>query len=484
MNEVKKILILIIFVICIIIFLLLVLLFPDNGYLIKNDIISNTHTNTINNSINVNDSISLENNIVEEDVYEDKVELERNKLKYVEDKVQYFTMKAIYNNYISLVRNNEVENLMDILSDEYVEDYKVTSENVIEKIGFIKKENNQKYKAIIMEVMLAQIEEGKKIYIIKGNCRITDSDNKFPINVIIEVDTKEKKYEIYPNKYIEDREYDKLKVEDTIEFTSNEIKENENNQFSYLIIENYAVAKEYFDHYKELLLFYPDEAYKRLDQEYYKSRFENRELYENTINVDVDNVALENINEILSDEVIEEVDKQQIVERKKNYEKYLDTNAKRIKLLRFDKYIINDNYEEVEYIVQDKFGNTTVYISKGFLNYTVRLDGYTDNYIEYTNVEEKILEFQNVINTKDYQELYFGQLDEKFAETNFKNVSEFEEYMEENFYTINAIVPINITEDKMYYICECKLVNQLKKEEIKKITLIISDDCLSFNLVN
>lgn len=487
MKNINKILLLsIIIVLMLIIILILILVLSNSNTkneIERNNIIENIENNvTVNNQTNQDISNKKDeelDNIKEEYLnkinYEDIVEEEKSKLKDVEDSTQYFTIKALYDNYVTLIKNNNSQKLMNVLASEYINKYEINEENVINKLSNAKKINNKECKTIIMEMLVSQLNDTYKLFIVKGNCRVTKTDEIFEANIIVKVNTKEKIYEIYPQEFMKDNKYDILKTGDSIQFSTKEIIKNDSNSFSYLIKEDDGIAKEYFNHYKELLRYYPKVAYTMLEGTYTMSRFGDTNIYNPLMEI-------ENATEESIDELLEELEKKQVIEMEKNYNQYLKSNKTRISSMQFQGYKVIKEKDYTEYIAQDKYKNIMSFkTTNSFLNYTVKLDNNSE-FEEVEDVKDKILILQNMINTKDYTAIY-NILDTTFKNNNFKKVSDLEKYIEKYFYNLNELAIINITEEENC-ICKCRVTNILRKSETKVITIILNDNVLSFNITD
>lgn len=485
MNKSNKLLIIsIAIVFMLILILILALLLYSVNKDVNNENINQNISNIISNNVDnkenqniLNEEENIQNVLDKYNSYQDTIEEEKNVLKNVKDKTQYFTVKALYSNYISQIKYGNKESLLDIVSEKYMANQNITEKNIIDQLKLAKKEDDQDYTPIITEMLAGQLNDTQKIFIVKGYYRVTESNKIFEDNIIIKWDTSNKTYEIYPNQFVIDNGYNKLKHGDNVTFEVDEIVQKNNNRFEYLLQEEMYVAREYFNHYKELINYYPDIAYSKLDSRYV-SRFEDLELYNPLMDFD-ENITIEEVNQM-----IEDIEEKQVVARRKNYDKYLKENKKRLSLMRvIQKFKINKNFENLEYQVEDNYGNTMIFKNTGeFLNYTVELDNYNSTRYNKFNskqsVEEKILIIQNMINTKDYIALY-DVLDETFKKDNFATINDFEKYIKKNFYEINKIDIIKTTKDK-YYICECRITDNLTKTKIKRMTIILDDTSISF----
>jgi len=442
MQKNKKILIILIILFMIIVIALLLLLNKVNN-LNNNNFNSDINKEDINNN-NININISEDIETEEFNIINKKT---NKQINYVTSNVDYFTIKELYIKYINLIGSKDTISVQNILSNNYKKKYEITEENIFNKLIVPQLTNNfEYYKVNIIEILKAKIDNNTYVYIIKGKCRIINKENsEFNINIMIELDEFNNTYIIYPEEYIIDKGYNNLKIGDSIDYQKEEITVNSNNKFTYVTKKDLDIANDYFTDFKELLLYYPDEAYNRLDKEYAKKRFGS----------------------------------------KKEFIKYIEEDRTTIAFMSLNKYKIVSKVEYVDYICSDKYDNIYILRQKdGIMNYTVFLDNYTimrDEDIEYYNKLDKydkatynLSKFIEMVNTKDYNAIY-KVLDSTFKNNNFTDVEKLKEYLKINMYEINNI-QINDYDDDTYeyFIFYCKITNKKNETETKDMTIIIN----------
>lgn len=407
----------------------------ENVTMIDNELIYFSENNTINEPI---DAVNCE---------EKNIENENLKLKYVSDRTNYFTVNSLYNKYINLIGNKNKDSLKNILSGEYKSQYNITDNNIFDKLVIPSLTNSsQYYKPIITEILTAQIDSNVHIYMVKGKCRVVNMENTIlDINVMFEIDTTNNLYCAYPYQYVRDKGYDKLKSGQTINYIPEKIEKNSNNEYEYITKTDSEMAKAYFDNYKELLQYYTDDAYSKLNSEYSKKRFGSKE----------------------------------------NFKVYLEDNKSAIALMSIDKYKVNYYQDYTDYVCSDKYNNIYIFRQQGgIMKYSVFLDNYTvmlDEDVEYYNKLDKfekgkynLSKFIKQVNTKDYTAIY-NSLDDTFKKNNFKTQDSFKKYIQKNMYDLNTMEIVN-TDDKTYeyYVFNCKITNSRNSSESKNMTIIIN----------
>ena len=432
MNKKQKLILAIMSLIVIFIIILLLMLNSKSK--------ENMEVNSNADEINIFGEKDYDNTI-----YKDYNKSEINKkLEALDIYSRYNLVDSISNKYIQNTGLQQADILLKMLATDYKEKYKINKENVLKiKTDIPMLKGKEEYKTILTSAIGAQVEKNIYVYIVKGVGRVTGTEKRFEYNILIEIDEEEATYAIYPDQYIKDKEYDKLKIGSTINYDVNKITRNDNNEFMYDTESDKKIANSYFSNYSELLEYYPEEAYNRLDSEYKSERYKSLEAFKEYVSKISYTIYTMNINKYK-------------VHKTDNYTDYLCT----------DQY---NNY----YIFREKDGimNYTVFLD----SYTVDLDVFKENY-EKASDEEKVSlnvgKFKQMLNTKDYNTIY-NKLNETFRKNNFSTVSKLEEYLKKNTYEINSIKVENKTQQNDYYVCECTLVDQTNTEQTKKMTIMI-----------
>ncbi len=436
MKNLKKSIIVILIIIILIIILLAILLMNK-----KNKNPEATNENVLSKN---NESAKIEPNYANESFEQQEV---LDRVESVTDINEYFTVKALVNNYIINVKNKNADVLKSIIAEEYINNYNINEDNMFTKISYPETTNkDQYYNIIITNILRINLGNERYLYIAKEKCRIVNKGQYFDTTIMLELDYKNNIYCVYPQQYVINTGFDKIKKDDNIRNPINEeIKNNGNNKFTEQHKSNQDLIKEYFNTYKELLIYYPDEAYSKLNQEYLVKRFRNKD----------------------------------------DFNKYLKENKTingRITLSGY-KLKLDSGYRD--YICTDQFNNEYIFrvVNGDICNYEVFLDDYTimPNYekeeynslTEYQKAKENVKIFENMLNNKNYSAIY-NVLDNAFRENNYKSVESLKSYLANNVYMINHI---DITDfdmdDSDYYVYECELQNEENSNEKKNMTIII-----------
>lgn len=372
---------------------------------------------------------------------DDKYSLE---VKNIEINSNYFTVQSIAEKYIILMMTRNKDELKSIIAPSYIKKYNINNNNIL-NMSDIPKSDNLNYQTFLSDIKEC-INGEKSIYFVSGK-GITLNDNKFfNYKIMIELDTVNKLYIIYPEKYLIDNGLNNIKVGDVInEKYFEKIEDSQNNRFTYKKdLTDLEIVQKYVYDFKSLLTYDRDSAYSHLDSNYSKLRFENKDNFNNYYEDNKIILALLNVNRYK-------------VEKKDNY---ID-------------YIFADNYKNIY----------TIRKLDGISNYKVFLDNYTipnnKDSDEYNKANKKdkarrnLNKFLNMINTKDFDKIY-KILNPTFRENNFKNIENLRTYIQNNFYEINSLNINKDAEKDDYYAFSCELVNLRNTKEIKNVNIIIT----------
>lgn len=403
-----KYLIIFFLIITIILAVLLLNVLNDSGNTIKNNNVTNNNVvqNQVGSNI-VNDSEEywepIENNEYP------NVELQfDNKLSYVKSRSDYFTISSLYETYIK----------------------EIIGKNI---------------KTYIREMLSTQVDETTYIYIVKGSYRVEENNDIFDMNTMFEVNISNRTYNIYPDEYIKNKGIDKLKDGEVLNYNKEDITDKENKTFEYIIKTDAEVATEYFNNYSELLKYYPDEAYAKLNTEYAQKRFGSKE----------------------------------------NFINYLKENSEVLMNMEINMFKVYSTQNFTDYICADKYDKLYIFRQQGgIMRYSAYLDNYTvmtDSYEKEYNKLDKfdrskynLTKFINMVNTKDYSAIY-KVLDNTFRSNNFTTQTALEKYITDNMYVLNKIEIEDFdNESYEYYVFEIKLINMKDESQSKNMTVIIN----------
>ena len=221
------------------------------------------------------------------------------------------------------------------------------------------------------------------------------------------------------------------------------IKENEYNSFSIKGTKEDEIVRLYIKDYIKNCLYFPEEGYELLNEEYRKFKFGN----------------------------IEE------------YKKYIDVRREELLKVKIKKYLLNNNEDTSEYIAIDQYGKYYILNVSKNMKYNIMLDNYTVNskalQKEYDDVDEikkvgyNIEKFFAAINDKDYKYAY-NKLDENFRKNKMPSVDEFKSIMDQTLYSNNNVEHENVEKKGKTYVYDINVKDANNTEDNgKKMTIMM-----------
>ena len=378
--------------------------------------------------------------------------------KIVTDKIEYYTVRNCINNYLNALnkessiyyfgneynKDAQIENVYSLLSSKFISQQNITQSNLFSIIKTIDEEE------IFIPLEMKVLEkENINQYVVYGE--IQTLNNKFISKsfIIVNLDMKNKTYSIEPV-------IDNYNSIDDITLNNENIAINKNdyNMYKNQNITNEYVTNEYFVLLKRLMLSDPDMAYTLMKEEYKNSRFGN-------------------INE---------------------FRNYINNNRQEILKIDMKQYLVNNYENYIEYVAKDQFGNLYIFdenedksIDIKFDTYTLKSEVFTNKYIKSTDEEKvqmNIDKFIQMINRHDYKTSY-NCIADSFKNNYFKTQEEFQNYIENNFYSYNKF-EFKSCEKKAadIYVCKVQLTDYMNENsEIKEINVIMQlGDNLDFKM--
>lgn len=387
------------------------------------------------NEIQELEQIEYENVITEQEEQDTS-----RKLRYTDNRTNYFTVRGLVQNFINESAYRNTDKIMSMLSNDYINEYKVTEDNVFSNIDISPIKNNKIYLVYNTDTILESEQENYILsYLVSIKYRMSNSEQYINTKVLVIIDKQELKYEIYPYKYILDNHLESLKAGEKLELKISSLPEDAQ-KFSYQEKSNIELANELFEDWKEKIVYDKKDAYSKLNNQYKEKRFSNYNSF----------------TDYLSNK------------------KYIPT---------INQYRVYSKDDYTDYICTDQYNNYYIFrVQGGVMRYTVFLDNYTvelesfkENYDKSDDSGKIAIQtgkFKQMLNLKDYNAIY-SKLNEKFKDNNFKTVSDLKKYLDEKIYNINTIEIQEITKKDDYYVCNGVIRNQQNQNEQKSIVIAI-----------
>lgn len=319
------------------------------------------------------------------------------------------------------------------------------------------KQLTEKQKIKIVEVHNESIQ-GENYFIYTIHVRMSPENNLSEIeNIYLQVnqDISNKTFSIKP---LILKEYNDI-ISGKIKTSTKTIiiQKNENNNYKEEYINDLQMIEEYISNYKESMIYSPEYAYEKLDEEYKEKRFPTIE----------------------------------------KFKKYIEDNKNQIQTGYILEYKVLREAEYTKYTAIDKYNNYYIIKTKTILDYNIQLDNFTifaeelnEKYLTAT-IQEKIVTniniFINMINSKDYESAY-NVLSQGFKNNYFPTQESFENYIKENFFDYNILKLQDFKNEGEIYIYTMVLkesVSTIAQKIEKKVIIKLGEGKafeISFNL--
>ncbi len=389
----------------------------------------------LNSNTSISD-IGNENDHSHVDEYEEK-----DYIHLIEDANTFYTVENCINLYLDyLVKDSE---LVKEIENKYYKsknilELKQEKESVAQKMWGIDNESNSKY------YVYTKIRD--------KNLKDITSEEDYYFIVVLDKNNATFSIALCGSEYLEsDLNY--------IKNDPNEIIQKNNvNGYTDITIYNEDIVEKYFYEYIKYMIYKKDVAYKLLDSEYIEKKFSNFNLFE----------------------------------------EYIDNNIDKIKNAVMVKYSV-DNFEDyTKYTIIDNYNNCYIIKEKSVMNYTILLDNYTLESEEFvkkynesnddTKVVTNVDKIFKLLNNKEYEEIYNNYLNITYRERYFKNIIDFENYIENHFFDYNYIDNSTLKKEGNYYIVDIHFKSgySLSSEENDiEIIMLLGDNTkfqISFNM--
>ncbi len=329
-------------------------------------------------------------------------------VEQVTNRNDYYAVKNIIGKYAYAIVDGGTESVFNMINADYLEENGITvnnikavTDNVIGSDLSEEQMNELKLNIWIDKMYCKESAVNIRTFFVYGNFSNNVEQNEISFQIIVEIDSKNNTFYIYPTSYVMQNYQDEQDLESyTTELT--EIPKNNYNTFSFVNVEDSTVINDYLSNFKSLLINDVDSSYELLNEDYKTNKFGTLDEYKEYVN--------NNINYLLS--------------------------------ITIDKYKKDVTENGTQYTCIDGNGNYYIFEETAIMQYKVLLDTYTvilpeftEQYDNLDNTKKVVLNIEKVIqalNLRDFKYIY-NKLDETFKENNFPTLESFEVYMDENY---------------------------------------------------
>lgn len=370
----------------------------------------------------------------------------------LEDYNKFYSLEEMIKKYCIYDSYGNSEGIYSVLDNAYCEANGITAENTVNKI---ERHNLSDYNLILEE---AYIYDDSLYPIFFTKSIIRNTEEKQELYLILKMDQANLTFSVIPiNKEV----FDGYINNQGSKLATSPIEKNNYNTQEDVTVSEKNVLDKYFDNYIYELMYRPEEAYSRLNEEYRTAKFTDYNDFLNYINVHNSEIVQMDIKsaKTLEDFATEDDYNEYMV----NYE------LKGINL-----YKIEEKEEYKQYICIDNFGNYYIFRENGVNDYDILLDTYTIDLPEFlekynnSNRKDKVLynvqKIVDALNTKDYRYVY-NKMDETFRNNNYKTLEEFEQYIQNSIFEKNTVGYTNYAESGDISTVDLKLQDKTERED-------------------
>ena len=365
---------------------------------------------------------------------------------------KFYSLEEMIKKYCIYDSYGNSEGIYSVLDNAYCEANGITAENAVNKI---ERHNLSDYNLILEE---AYIYDDSLYPVFFTKSIIRNTEEKQELYLILKTDQANLTFSVIPiNKEV----FDGYINNQGSKLATSPIEKNNYNTQEDVTVSEKNVLDKYFDNYIYELMYRPEEAYSRLNEEYRTAKFTDYNDFLNYINVHNSEMVQMDIKsaKTLEDFATED-----------DYNEYMaNYELKGINL-----YKIEEKEEYKQYICIDDFGNYYIFRENGVNDYDILLDTYTIDLPEFlekynnSNRKDKVLynvqKIVDALNTKDYRYVY-NKMDETFRNNNYKTLEEFEQYIQNSIFEKNTVGYTNYAESGDISTVDLKLQDKTERED-------------------
>lgn len=383
-----------------------------------------------------------ENNMEEEEI----TEIELEGWNVVDDPSTFNTLTNCVQNYLDASNtkletrtNSSLEEKKEVIYHLLNSTYKTKN-----KINLNNIQNymyQEEYYLTFYPLKMNQlIENNLNIYTLYGMLEDNETGNYIEdVYYIIRQDEKNQTFDIEPITKETVKDFNNLRVNTDIE----EILPNNDNKYIISSMNIVNLLNRYLSNYQRMAIKYPDRAYEYLEKEYREKRFGSLAAFK----------------------------------------QYINENQEQIQSIILDKYQFTSTEDYKQYTCIDTNGNYYIFREKGVMQYQLLLDTYTIDIPEFvikyeeSNPQEKVIlnlnRFRQALNDKNYTYAY-SLLADSFKKQNFETQAKFEEYVKANFFEQNEFSYEKFgNEANTYYTYQIKITDEKNPSNGAKIKTFI-----------
>lgn len=334
-------------------------------------------------------------------------------------------------------KSQSIEAVYNMLDDEYKSYKDIAIENLETKLPKIEKRSVN-----INKMYVSEKDQNISVYFAYGKLTNTATWESNDFSIMVKVDKLNQTFTILLGDYISDK-YENVNIGDNIEINyPKKIENKQHNKFNYEIISDETYITDVFNSFRDNMIYNKQVAYECLDEEYRTKRFSTFE----------------------------------------EFEKYTKNNIRKISIMKLSKFKKSQNDGITQYICIDSKDKYYIINEQSTMNCTFILDTYTldlpqfiEKYNESDNTTKVALNLEKIkdaINEKDFMYVS-NKTDETFRKNNFKNYSEFENYLKSKFFEENDFEYEKVEQQSNVYIATVIIKNAKNEQETRQMKVVM-----------
>ncbi len=376
------------------------------------------------------DEIYDDSEVLSDEIISDLLERETAKYKYI-------YVNEIMDKFFGYIKDKNATAIMSLLDTEYIQENNLINNNILNFFAEYESVNSYFTKEIYtQEINYMQDSLGEYEYI-RGIIR--KEGKEYYIYILLTNDFSNATYNL---KILDNKQFNETVKNNNLNQNINiSIPVNEYNVMENSGAPQEKIASSYFEDYINAIKNSPEYAYNLLNEEYRTKRFG-----------DVG-----------------------------NYVEYINEREAELINATVEKYAVYNQDGYTQYICLDNNGNYYIFNETVPMEYSVILDSYTIDIPQFleryntSNTQTKIAlninKFINGINDKNYNYSY-SVLADSFKQNQFPTINDFENYAKTNFYEVNEVQYISLTQQGSNYVYNIILKDKNSNNQ-KNMTIVM-----------
>lgn len=175
-------------------------------------------------------------------------------------------------------KDSSPNSIFELLDDEYIKKYNLTKNNFKKMLDTCDSDSIQ-----IDKVYKIQEKEKVALYIVKSTQLYKNSDITKEFNIVLKMDRNNNTFSVFLDNYIDDNNYNNLKLGDKVNTSLKSIEVNSNNTYDVSERRMTDNVEDIFKEYSNNCIFYEKRAYSLIDEQCKQDKYNNFEIFDKYI---------------------------------------------------------------------------------------------------------------------------------------------------------------------------------------------------------